>query len=105
MNLDLEVEGVTVKFKIDSGFDGECLVSYDIFRSLPGEELEGPPVRLSDGNMYATMMKMVKIKFLGKEIYAICIANSFINKNLIGEKLLERLQIILDYKNLQVKDP
>ena len=105
MKLSLEANGRIIEFKIDSGFNGECILSHDVFRTLSGEEFEGPLVRLPDGRVYSTKMKIVIVKFLNREIYTTCISNIYIDKNLIGEKLLERLQIILDYKNLQVKDP
>ncbi|AAY81198.1 clan AA aspartic protease [Sulfolobus acidocaldarius] len=105
MNLDLNLNGINVSFKIDTGFDGECLLPHDIFSKIGGYEYDGPPVSLSDGRGYLTRAKIVEVVFNGKNLILECISVVYINKTLLGERALSKLGILIDYKNQGVKDP
>ncbi|MCY0859649.1 MAG: clan AA aspartic protease [Sulfolobaceae archaeon] len=106
MNLGLNLQNVAVDFKIDTGFDGECLVPYNIFDKLKGTEYNGPYVVLSDGTIYSTKAKIVELKYKDKVVYLECLSVPYkINKSLLGEKALKKLEIVIDYKSLEVRDP
>lgn len=96
MNIKLKANNVDINFEIDTGFKGECLLSEEMFNKLPGRELEGPVVVLADGRGYYTKEKLVEISYSDKRIYVRCYSTPLINKNLIGEKVLEKLGIVIN---------
>lgn len=96
-----------LEFKVDTGFDGECVLSYEIFESIEslGGIFDGPYVRLVNGQYVPTRSKLVSIQISGKPFVALCISNPYFSRNLIGEGLLKRIQAVIDYKSGSVKDP
>ncbi|BFH74711.1 clan AA aspartic protease [Sulfurisphaera javensis] len=104
-NITLLIENRDVNFKIDTGFDGECTLSFDIFNSIPGEELGDFVVRTATGEVVYMKSKKVRAEYKGKQIYLLCLSNCIINKNLLGERALSLLKLVIDYKNNKVDDP
>ena len=64
MDFELEIEGIKVKAKIDTGFDGE--ITKDIFDMIPYDPSNGARICTASMECYSTFVKLAKIKFLGK---------------------------------------
>ncbi|QGA68927.1 clan AA aspartic protease [Sulfolobus sp. E11-6] len=96
---------IQVDFKLDTGFGGECLLSYDTFSRIEVEEEEGPTLRLANGSYLGSRSKTLTLKILDKEVKTVCLSNPLITTNLIGELLIRRVNIVIDYKSQEVKDP
>lgn len=105
MKIKLKVEGIDVEFKIDTGFEGECMLCFEIFNRIDKEEFDGPTVVTADSNRYRTKAKRVSITFNDKNFMVDCIYHQTINKNLLGEKALIKLGIVLNYKENKILDP
>ncbi|GAA5420293.1 clan AA aspartic protease [Sulfurisphaera tokodaii] len=104
MDFELEIEGVKVKAKIDTGFDEEMIVTKEIFDMIPYDPSDGPRICTASMECYSTFVKLANTKFLGKVIIAEVLNSPFIEKNIIGEKLLRKVGAIINYKNSKVED-
>lgn len=95
MDLEVEVEGtkvkVKVKVKVDTGFQGELLVEKGIFDEIPAEPSDGPRICTASMQCYETYVKLANVSGLGKEAVAEILYSPVIDKNIIGERLLEKL--------------
>jgi predicted aspartyl protease len=54
---------------------------------------------------YSTYVKLTKVRTLGREVIAEVLNSPVVDKNLIGEGLLKKLQQKIDYKNMRIDDP
>jgi clan AA aspartic protease len=66
LDFELEIEGVKIKAKIDTGFDGEIIVNKEVFDKIPYDQ--GPRICTASMECYSTYVKLAKIKYLGKEV-------------------------------------
>lgn len=105
MEFEVEVEGIPVTVKVDTGFEGEVIVRKDVFDRIPYEPSYGPRICTASMECYSTYVKLAKVKTLGREVIAEVLNSPVVDKNLIGEGLLKKLQLKIDYKNMRVDDP
>ena len=105
MELEVEVEGIPVTVKVDTGFDGEVIVRKDVFDRIPYEPSYGPRICTASMECYSTYVKLTKVRTLGREVIAEVLNSPVVDKNLIGEGLLKKLQLKIDYKNMRIDDP
>ncbi|AWR98457.1 hypothetical protein [Metallosphaera hakonensis] len=105
MNLDLEIGGLAVTFKLDTGFDGECLLDFNTFSKIAGEEIRGPYVKSISGEYFPTRLKLVEIRYGSKSIKMACLTHPNFSRNLIGENGLQRIGLTVNYKENKVEDP
>ena len=104
MDFEIEIEGIKVKAKIDTGFDGEIIVTKEIFDRIPYDPSNGPRICTASMECYSTFVKLAKTKFIGKDVIAEVLNSPFIEKNIIGEKFLKKVGAIINYKNSKVED-
>ena len=105
MEFEIEIEGKKVKAKVDTGFDGEVIVSKEVFDSIPGEAARGPAVCTAAMECYTTFVKLARVVFLGKDLIAKVVYSPVIEKNLVGEALLRKAKAVVSYKSERVEDP
>jgi clan AA aspartic protease len=92
-------------FIIDTGFSGEVLVNYEIFEKIPFPEFDAGNICITEDECYKAFGKISTLKVLRNEINAIIIWVPQLNENLIGEKALVKLGLIINYKDLSISDP
>ncbi|BDB98553.1 clan AA aspartic protease [Saccharolobus caldissimus] len=104
MDFELEIEGIKVRAKVDTGFDGEIIVAKEIFDKIPYNFSEGPRICTASMECYSTFVKLAKTKFLDREIIAEVLNSPAIEKNIIGEGLLKKVGAVINYKDNRIED-
>ncbi|AKA74472.1 clan AA aspartic protease [Saccharolobus solfataricus] len=105
MDFELETEGIKVRAKVDTGFDGEIIVTKEIFDKIPYNSSDGTRICTASMECYSTFVKLVRTKFLGREITAEVLNSPVIEKNIIGEGLLKKVSAVINYKDNKIEDP
>jgi clan AA aspartic protease len=105
LDFEVEIEGVKVLTKVDTGFEGEILLTKEVFDSIPYEPSQGPRVCTVSLECYSTFVKLAKVKYLGKEIIAKVLNSPVIEKNIAGEGFLRKMKVVVDYKDNTIRDP
>lgn len=104
MDFELEIEGVKIKAKIDTGFDGDIIVNKEVFDKIPYDPSQGPRICTASMECYSTYVKLAKIKYLGKEVISTVLNSPVIEKNIVGEGLLRKVGAIINYKDNTIGD-
>jgi len=105
LEIEGEVEGRRIRFLIDTGFEGECALSFKIFKSINTLEFRGISFETVSGEVIQTKAKLVTLKVLNREVKAICNSFEGMDENLLGEEVLRRLNVVLNYKENKIDDP
>lgn len=105
MELELEIEGIKLLAKVDTGFDGDVIVIKKVFDSIPYDPSQGPRVCTATLECYSTFVKLASVRYLGREIIATVLNSPVIEKNIVGEGFLRKMKAIIDYKDNDIRDP
>ena len=105
MEIEGEVDGIKLRFIIDTGFEGECALSFDVFRKVNGKEFQGIPFESISGEIISTRAKLVELRVMNKSIKVICNSFEGLDENLLGEEVVKKLNLVLNYKQDKVDDP
>jgi clan AA aspartic protease len=103
--IEIEIEGRRVRAKVDTGFEGELILSKENFDAIPFEPSEGPAVCTATSQCYSTYVKYAKVGLGRRSVIAEVLNAPYIEKDLIGEGLLKKLGVVIDYKRGGVFDP
>ena len=104
LELELEIEGIKVLAKVDTGFDGDVTIKR-VFDSIPCDPSQGPRVCTATLECYSTFVKLASVRYLGREIIATVLNSPVIEKNIVGEGFLRKMKAIIDYKDNDIRDP
>ncbi|ACP37683.1 conserved hypothetical protein [Sulfolobus islandicus M.14.25] len=105
MEIEGEANGVRIRFLIDTGFEGECALSFEIFKEIIGEEFQGIPFESITGEIIHTRAKLIELRIMNRAIKAICYSFEGLDENLLGEEIARKLNLVLDYKQDKIDDP
>jgi len=86
LEIEGEVEGRRIRFL--TGFEGECALSFEIFKSINTLEFRGISFETVSGEVIRTKAKLVTLKVLNREVKAICNSFEGMDENLLGEEIL-----------------
>lgn len=104
MNVQLKVAGFTGEFKVDTGFDGTLLVDSRLFDGIPGG-VQGSAVFRTAAGPVNGFAKLAVVEFGSKKLEVVAYHVLGFDVNLVGEPLIRRLGVLLDYKEGRVVDP
>ncbi|AWR93748.2 clan AA aspartic protease [Acidianus brierleyi] len=92
-------------FYVDTGFSGDVIVNYEIFDAISSPIMDVGDICISTEECYKGFGKISSINVNGREASVIVIWIPNFNENLIGERALIRLGLVINYKDLEITDP
>ncbi|MDT7861609.1 MAG: clan AA aspartic protease [Saccharolobus sp.] len=105
MRIKAKINDIEDWFIIDTGFSGEVLVSYEIFERLQSPKIDVGSICVSEEECYKGFGKIATLNVMGNEINVITIWVPQLNENLIGERALIKLGLVINYKDFTISDP
>lgn len=105
MRVKLTVENVEELFLIDTGFSGDLIVKSDVFDEISAKPSDGGEICVAKDLCFSALQKVVSVNILGKQILCRALWVPEIEENIIGEGVLIKAGLLLDYKNFAISDP
>ena len=105
MRIKIVVENVEEWFTIDTGFSGDLIVKTEIFDELHVKPSDGGEVCIAKDLCFSVLQKLVSVSILDRQVVCRALWAPEIEENIIGEGLLAKVGILLDYKNFTISDP
>ena len=103
MRIKAIIEGIEEWFYVDTGFTGDAIVTSEVFE--PFSASNGGEICLTTRLCFSVAQKYAMLRILNYETLCRCLWYPGVEENIIGEGILSKVGLILDYKKFEVKDP